>query len=235
MTHPGWYFKYYNQIFAKNKKYKFEIDLIDNAFQLKEKSILEIGSGTGEHANQILKKDVGNLHLIDNDLESISILQNRFAKSLNVTISKQNGFDGKLKGKYDVIICMFSIILLDIDSIDSFIKRITALLGRVKREGFLFFEIVDCDVSKKIYPERFVSNIYRNNNDFVNIESRYRKNTFEYIYFGTLENQRVSYQVSLFSINVKTIKNIIESMGIKEWKMFFLETDERRCLISIRK
>lgn len=235
MAHPDWYFKYYNQIFAKNKKYKYEIDLIDNKFPLKDKSVQEIGSGTGEHASQLLKKDIESLHLLDVDLESISILQNRFSDCKKVTISKQDGFDSKLKGKYDVVICMFSIILLDIEKTESLIKRIKVLLNRVKRTGYLFFEIVDCGVSKIIYPEKSISTIYTKNNEFVKIESRYLQNTFEYIYFGTLENQRINYKVSLFSTNVTTIRSIIESMEIEEYKIFYLESDERRCLISIRK
>ena len=235
MEHPNWYYQYYDLIFSKNKQYIQEIGLINNIYSLGSKTIQEIGSGTGEHAYELLQKDIRSLHLMDIDPKSVAILENRFSDQPNVKISIQNGFDSELRGKYDAVICMYSIILLGIDRIESLNKRIATLLSRVKLSGFLFFEIVDCDVSRIIFPEKSISTIYQKDNDFVKIESRYMDSTFDYIYFGMIDNQSINYKVSLLSINTKTIRDIIESMGIQKYTIIDLGNDERRLLVSIKK
>ena len=53
MIHPEWYYKYYNKIFG-TRKYFSEISIINNLSPFYGKSVLEIGAGTGMHAEHIL-------------------------------------------------------------------------------------------------------------------------------------------------------------------------------------
>ena len=119
MKHPSWYYEIYKQVFEYNRNYNNEIMFLDKKYSFKNKKVIEIGAGTGNHAFEILKCYPSKLILIDYDDNAIAILKKRFNYP-NVEIIYSDGFNRLLYG--DIILCFFSIIQQT--NIFSFFNRI---------------------------------------------------------------------------------------------------------------
>jgi SAM-dependent methyltransferase len=116
------YSKYYNLIY-QNKNYKTEVDYIHkliSKFNYSNKNILELGSGTGGHANFFVDKGY-TVHGIEK------------SKSMIANCKKKGGFTFqygdackiKLKKKYDIILSLFHVFSYQInkDNINNFFKN----------------------------------------------------------------------------------------------------------------
>jgi len=101
------YAQYYNMLY-ENKNYSKESDYIEKLikkFNPKTNSILELGCGTGKHA-QILSKKF-NIVGIDQSDEMISIAEKN--KNENLTFMTSNIKDLNLDRKFDAVISLFHV------------------------------------------------------------------------------------------------------------------------------
>ncbi len=233
-NHPDWYYKYYDKVFSKEKNYYYEIEQIDAIVSLAGKKVQEVGSGTGEHAIRILAKNPSYLELLDFNRKAINILEGRFKEKNNVKILYENGFGDTVDGIFDVVICMYSIIVQSIETFEELENRLKTIFRRIRKGGYLFFETIDYDICKTIYKEGSQSNIYKNANDEVIIKTEYSENKINFIYSGKLDNQKISYKVSLFNLNKKQLLDFFTLNNISDNGFISLDKSNRRQLIFAR-
>lgn len=235
MKHPDWYFKYFNEIFSRKEGYDYEIQLIKQICSLYLKSILEVGAGTGEHARRLLNENPKYIELVDIDPNAIDILKDKFADMDFVKIRLANGFEGGSWGHYDLVIVMYSIILLDIQDIEGLSLRLDILLRRLSGGGTLIFEIVDKDVSATVYKEGDSSVLYEDGENNVTIRSSYSKNTLDFVYSGQLDAMRVHYKASLLAIGKSELFSTLETKSITDYGCVSIDDLGRRLLVYARK
>lgn len=235
MIHPDWYYKYFNEVFSCSKGYDAEITHISHITVLKDKRVQEIGSGTGEHARQLLQESIAYLELVDADAHAIQILERRFAREKNIEIRHQDGFGNFHGDPFDVIICMYSIILVAINDMDDLGKRLDTLLQRLKTGGTLFFEIIDYDVCMRVFRDGSQNNVFRRGTDEVNVTSRYSTNHLHFIYDGQLEGEHISYRVSLLKLNKTSLLALLRSKNLSSYGCIDLDQSGRRLLAFTKK
>ena len=107
--HGKLYSSYYDVIYKK-KNYKLEtsfiINLIKKYSSAKNPLILELGSGTGGHANILNKKK----YKIEGIEKSKLMIQNFKEKNKKIKIYNQDMRSFTLKKKYDVVIALFCVV-----------------------------------------------------------------------------------------------------------------------------
>ena len=60
------------------------LEMIVNTIDIRNKTILEIGPGTGNLTNYILKKNPKEVHVIEKDEKLVENLRNKYSKNLNI-------------------------------------------------------------------------------------------------------------------------------------------------------
>ena len=60
------------------------LETIVNTIDIKNKTVLEIGPGTGNLTELLLKKNPKKMHLIEKDENLVNLLKNKFSKNLNI-------------------------------------------------------------------------------------------------------------------------------------------------------
>lgn len=234
-THPQWYYKYYDQVMAYRRNYDSEIAHLDTIIALEGKSIQEIGAGSGNHAIRLLKKKPKCLDLVDFDPTAIDILKKKFLLTPCIRILHEDGFLSSTQEKYDVILCMFSIILLSIDCLSELEYRVEVLVNRLNPNGYLFFELVDYDVCKRIHGGSGKNKIFSDQNNVVYIQSAYTNRKLEFEYTGFLDGHTISYKADLMRTNKQDIALMLGSMSISNFGFISLDDCERRLLVYAKK
>jgi hypothetical protein len=225
MNHPEWYYKLYKEIFEYNRNYIYEIKLINKYCSIRNKDILEIGSGTGNHAEQILRYVPNSLKLVDNDANAISILKDKFKDKKSLEIAYCDGFN--LSNYPNIVICMFSLLQQQGD----IYHTISYLLNNINSNGYFSFEFIDTERSKNIYKNKVKSNIYNKNDINIFIHSEYNEKTTEIIYSGNFMKQDVSYSVRIYNLSKKSLLNEFGN----RISVISLDKDSRRNIAIISK
>lgn len=234
MKHPNWYYEHFNDVFTVNKQYDVEVEHITSIHSLKSKRVQEIGAGTGEHAQRILKKDPIHLELVDYDPKSIKILERRFCSDPVVRIQLADGFSDREWDCFDVVISMYSGILLNISDLQALNHRLDILLKRIAGSGLLIFEIVDCDVTMEMRKEGHTTILKESFNQKISVETSYSQNQMHLIYTGCLDNNDIYYRASLLSIDKKTMISILKNKAISDFGTVSLDKYGRRLLVYIK-
>ena len=230
MIHPNWYYSRYDKILAYGRNYDDEVDKINSICCLKDKDVQEIGSGTGEHAIRLLHKEVGCLELLDFDRKAVAILKDKFRSFANVNVIEEDGFTSLCQSHFDTVICMYSIILLSLNTLEELKQRITVLLRRLNEGGTFFFEVVDYDVCKKVHKEGDETVLYSDGSDVVKVRSEYSSNKTHFLYSGRLEGKRVMYDVGLLRLSKKELVDLLTSIELRACGCISLDASERRLL-----
>ena len=235
MNHPDWYFKYFDKIFSRKAGYDFEIQQIGKLCSLDNKRIQEIGSGTGEHARRLLTKNIEYLELVDFDPTSIQILRQEFASEPSVNIRFADGFNDGVSDSFDLIILMYSIILLNIEHLQELSHRVDILLKRLNNKGRLIFEVIDRDISASVYREGDSTVLFNKGNEKVSVKSSYSKDKLHFIYYGQLENKSIHYRASLLAVNKNQLFSMLKEKPISEFGSVSLDAFGYRLLVFIKK
>lgn len=234
MNHPEWYYKYYNRVLTTRRDYDNEINLIDKVVGLKGKRVQEIGAGTGEHSVRLLSKEVSCLELVDFDPAAAEILKCRFRMNGNVSIRCADGFSRIGNQRYDVIVCMYSVILLSAVSIQELYRRFEALVRRADSGGHIFFEIVDYDICLATFQENVEANLYKNGINEVNVRTDYSEKQLSFVYTGKLDGKEIHYTASLLRLNRRDLLEFLRSKEKSEVGCIDLDGLQRRILVWVR-
>lgn len=236
MKHPNWYYKHFNDVFSAKKEYDFEIDQITTISPLESKRVQEIGAGTGEHARRILKKNIEYLELVDYDANSVEILERRFGSNPLVRIRFGDGFRDGIWNCFDLVISMYSAILLNIADEQALSSRIDILLERIAKKGILIFEIVDRDVTLAVRKEGHTTILKENDKQKISVQTSYSQNQVHLTYAGHLDNRNVYYRASLLSINKNKILSLLNKKNkISDIGAVNLDKCGRRVLVFAKK
>lgn len=235
MTHPDWYYKHFNDVFSLKKQYDFEIEQIEIISSLESKKIQEIGAGTGEHARRLIKKNIEYLELVDYDLNSIEILERYFGCNPVVGIHFRDGFRDGVWNHFDIVISMYSAILLNITDVQTLSRRIDIILERINKKGVFIFEIVDCDVTLAIRKEGHTTILKENDNQKISVQTSYSQNQTHLTYTGNLDNKEIYYRASLLSINKTNILSLLSNKTISDIGTIKLDEIGRRLLVFAKK
>ena len=105
------FYSQYYDLFYKDKQYSKEVDYVDRLIckyrKYKIKNILDIGCGTGIHAQYLSRKGYG-VDGVDLSKKMIEIAKNRFKKDSSFYVG--DGAKFKINKKYDVIVSLFHVI-----------------------------------------------------------------------------------------------------------------------------
>jgi len=117
MSHFNDYSKYYDLLY-KEKNYYDEVQYINEIIKLNcpnSKSLLDIGCGTGKHAN-LLQQLGYNIDGIDLSETMLEIAKNKFGEKINFYNADIRKFD--LNNKYDTIISLFHVLSYQVKNHD---------------------------------------------------------------------------------------------------------------------
>lgn len=232
MKHPEWYYKEYDQIFGR-RKYSDEIDTINKICSFNDKNVIEIGAGTGNHAEQILRYKPKKLILIDNDIEAIKILNSKFQTYNNLFICHNNGFDDFTEKKYDRVLCLYSIIQ-QTRSIDEVLKRFMRIYELLKTNGIAIVELINYQVHFNQITSGKKRIFQKNKNSVLSIESINKNSTFSIKYLGFLGSLEIFYEIELVKINISLLANKLSNLNIKN-EIHQIENNNRKVLFKLIK
>lgn len=167
MNHPKWYYQCYDDIFSRGPGYNQEIQLICDTIVCCDKRIKEIGSGTGGHARELLRRKVKHLTLTDVDQQACDICQKTFNNFSNVTVSCCDGFENQ-GASYDVVLCMYSL-LQQSPSHQQLCERLQNVSNQLFEGGYFVSEYIDTHVSEVIYPDNIETTIIDDGTDHLAI------------------------------------------------------------------
>lgn len=232
LGHPEWYYKKFDTIFSAEGRCAKDVVSINSLVEIKGKVIQEVGAGTGNHAIEIIKYQPSSLSLIDIDPNSVEILKNRFSKENFITISCRDGLKPReYSKKFDLIICMYSVVQQCIDDFDLFFISIRE---SILQGCFFIFEFIDIEISKIIYPSSAKTEIYNKHDGQVYISSTYEGSKTTIKISGILEEYEINYSVTLANLTKNHLFFAARNTGLT---IRFKQLDEtgRRCLACLEK
>ncbi len=234
MKYPNWYNKYYDEIFKRNSYFE-EISKVNSTYSLKGSKVLEIGSGKGYHAEEILKLNPEILKLIEIQKEAFEILKKKCSYEPLTEPILADAFKISLKNKVDIALIFFSV-LQQVKNIDEFQNRITHVFDNlIIPNGVLAFEFIDYDVSLSVFPDNTESLIYKSNVIEVYIKSLYLRHSLVIEYFGKINNEPIKYTVNLLRLNNNTINEILKDLKLELIDNISLDVDGRRRMIFLKR
>jgi len=138
MNHFKEYSKYYDLLY-KDKDYQKEATYIDALIRHcnKENSnLLDIGCGTGRHANLLVDKGY-KVHGIDISEAMIDVAINNYGKKVSFSLGDIRNF--KLNKKFDIITSLFHVMSYQVhnDDLDASFKTV---YNHLNSEGYFIFD-----------------------------------------------------------------------------------------------
>jgi len=199
------YAKYYNLVYQE-KKYLDETRYIHSLlkkFKSKNK-ILEIGCGTGIHANNLAKLNYDILG-IDLSAEMISIAKKKYLKKKNIKFLKKNILDISYIEKFDTAISLFHVIcyLTSKSKIKTAFKNINESL---KSNGLFIFDFWYAPAVKK---NKLTSKIKK----FTSKTSKITRKVTPAIYSNN--RVKINIEISISNKNNKLKENFSEDHYVK--------------------
>lgn len=135
------YSQYYDLLYS-DKDYEDEIDYIHNLIQENNpttKTILDLGCGTGKHAELLYDKRY-SIHGIDLSKEMLKVAeQRRIGKEDKLTFTHSNIQNLKLNKKFDTIISLFHVMSYQ-NSNKELIKAFKVAKRHLKKDGIFIFD-----------------------------------------------------------------------------------------------
>lgn len=234
MEYPDWYIKYYDDIFKRNT-YSEEISKVNNSFPLKDKVVLEIGSGKGYHAEKILNQNPKSLNLIDYQKEAIDALKIKFNNEPLVKLIQADAFKISLKSKADIALVFFSV-LPQVKTNAELRNRINHVFDNlIQPNGILAFEFIDYEISENVYPENKETLIFQNNGIEVYIKTSYLSELLVIEYFGRINNEPLKYTVNLLRLNNNIINEISKDLELEQVDNINLDIKGRRKMVFLKR
>lgn len=203
--HPWWYFRFFEEIFAKTRNYSHEVSLIKTLFQLNGAVIREIGSGTGNHVAELLRCGISRIDAIDIDPVAITILRNRFALEHRVNVIQKDGFSDDDCVLFDLQLVYYCLIQ-QCQSSQIASERVSHMLDLARNgKGGLAIEVIDVDFHLYANLHKKPSEIYRGPDGYLEVETVETDFGMRIQYNGVLLQRSVRYSVPITRIDFAEI------------------------------
>ncbi len=135
------YARYYDLLY-RDKDYAKETDYVDGLIKRysgkRNKSLLDIGCGTGGHAFWFVKKGY-RVAGIDRSREMISLARKRLAKDNHAEFSVQDAVNFSLKAKFDAAVALFHVMSY-LTANEEFVKSLVNIRNQLKKGGLFIFD-----------------------------------------------------------------------------------------------
>ncbi len=232
--HPSWYFNKYDSIFLSKNRCAEDIITVNRLREIKGKNVQEIGAGTGNHAFEILNYKPTSLTLVDYEQEAISILKKRFFGYEHVEVEKGNGLQKKGHNKYDLILCMYSIVQQNINRNNSLDKILNLIMCSMNKNSYFLFEFIDHNVSQKLYHNESETEIHKTKNEIVKISSKYEYTHTIISYTGILSDEIINYKIKIDNLEREDISDYAKNSNTR-FKIEPLDSFGRRNIACLWK
>ncbi len=234
--HPSWYYRRYDEVFGRGASYESDIRALRTVVETRDRRVQEIGAGSGEHAARLLTAEPRSLELVDYDSTACELLRRRFVAEPRVLVLNANGFQAGASGSHDVVLAMYSI-ALQLSTEDELRHALMAIWGRVSNGGSIAFEIIDVERSRSVYPSGARTEIYKEKNRYLQVWSEYGADRFTVNYGGRIEQDTISYSVSLLARTEAQYARLASEIsgGTAKVQCVPLDRVERRVLVVASK
>lgn len=148
MMYPGKVVRYWDDIQEKTVDYRVDVQALHNIFQeRKVKCALDACCGAGSHL--ILLADLGYECIgIDKNADLLELAREKTKKqNLQIEFIENDIRDIRIKKKYDGVICMYTLGLLDIESIKRALRGIHNLLVG---DGLFVFNVIGAESGEEL-------------------------------------------------------------------------------------
>ncbi|SDG41960.1 Methyltransferase domain-containing protein [Pedobacter terrae] len=146
------YSQYYDLLY-QDKDYQAEVDYLHqliNQYCPNNISILELGSGTGKHANLLVNKGY-NMYGLERSAEMVAIA-NR-AKAENITFKVADITDFQINQSFDVALSLFHVISYLVDN-QSLISTFQNVHRHLNEKGLFIFDVWHSSAVNFQVPEK---------------------------------------------------------------------------------
>ncbi|MFA5276470.1 MAG: methyltransferase domain-containing protein [Candidatus Omnitrophota bacterium] len=135
------YARYYDLLY-RDKDYKEEVDYVDRLITRysgrQNKTLLDIGCGTGNHDSGFVKKGY-KVAGIDRSREMISIAKNRFSAENRLEFSIRDVSNFSLRKKFDIAVSLFHVMdYLPVNEV--FLESLINIRKHLKKGGLFIFD-----------------------------------------------------------------------------------------------
>lgn len=164
MSHFNEYSRYYDLLY-KDKDYKTEVDYIDKLirnYASTAKSLLDIGCGTGKHANLMHDKGYQTKGI---DLSESMLNEAQRTYGHKISFSQGDIRDFKLDQKFDVITSLFHVMSYQTLNEDLY-KSLNAVYNHLNEGGYFIF---DCWYGPGVLNDPPKVRIKRMHNDQIDV------------------------------------------------------------------
>jgi len=235
--HPPWYYSHFDSIFGRGASYRREVRQLSALADFSGAHVQELGAGTGNHAAFVLELPLSKLDLVDCDPTAVSILRRRFETFPNVKVQARDGFGRFPARSFDIVYCMFSVVLQGVESARALEQRLIAVRKRLKSTGVFLFEAIDADVSERRFPDSVKSIVYRelSAGDSVAISSHYDSYATTVRYSGFLQERPMEYEARMLRVNRRKLLQIVSGVFGSEASAVGLDKQGRRVLVRAQK
>lgn len=234
MKYPNWYYKYYDNIFKRNNYFE-EVSKVNRIYPIKNNNVLEIGSGKGYHAEEIIKLNPKTLILIDYQKEAFETLIKKFNNEPIIEPILADAFKIPLKNKADIALIFFSV-LPQVHTINEFQNRIIHVFDNlINPNGILAFEFIDYDTSLNVFPENKKSLIFQKEGIEVYIKTSYLNENLVIEYFGNINTEPLNYTVKLLRLSNNIINAISKELKLEQVDNISLDKEGRRRIVFLKK
>lgn len=135
------YARYYDLLY-QDKDYRKEADYVDDLIRRysikRNKSLLDVGCGTGGHAIWFAKKGY-KVFGIDRSAEMISLARKRLTQEKEVEFGVRDVSRFALGSKFDIAVSLFHVMSY-LTTNEGFLKSLTNIANQLKKDGLFIFD-----------------------------------------------------------------------------------------------
>lgn len=223
----NWYFEHFDEIFGLGRDYARDVRFLSDAGDIEHKSVMEIGSGTGNHVTALL--DLSPEKVLATDISPVAVdkLIHRFGDDGRVTVRQCDGFENLFACE---TVTAFYCLVQRRSNGHSATDRLVRLLGRA-HVGATWFEWMDTDAHNEANADRKPTTIAVGG-DRISLSTTRAAAGTKIRYEGIVDGQAVLYEPVIERLPMITIESLASKWGASI-EVHYLSESRRKALVRI--